>query len=97
MRRIEVGQRLIHQQQFSLDRQRARQQHTLPLAAGELPQRTVAPVPGLGAAQCALHRIAIGFAGCSQPALMRQAPQHGDVVDHQVIRTALARAALAQP
>ncbi|MNK75108.1 hypothetical protein D3C87_946430 [compost metagenome] len=97
MRRIEVGQRLVHQQQLGLDRQRARQQHALAFAARQLPQRTVAPVPGLGAAQCAFDGIAIGFAGCREPALVRQPPQHGDVVDHQVVGTALARAALAQP
>ena len=97
VRWVEVGERLVHQQQLGLDRERARQQHALALAARELAQRPLAPVPGLGGAQRAFHGGAVGRVGRGQPALVRQAAEHRDVVDQQVVGRALARHALAQP
>ena len=93
-----LAERLVHQQQLGLDRQRARQQHALALAAGELAQRPLAPVPGLRrcAVRCSTAARSAAL-GARQPALVRQAAEHGDVVDRQVVGAALAGPALAQP
>ena len=84
VRRIQVRQGLVHQQQRRLDRQRPRQQHTLALAARKLAQGPMAPVPAAGAAHRLLDRRAIGRRRRSQPALVRQSAKHHDVMGQQV-------------
>ena len=84
VRGIEVGQWLVHQHHLGLHRQRPRQQHALALAARELGHGAVAQRPGLRALQGRLHHRVVVCAGCSQPALVGQAPQHGHLVAAQV-------------
>jgi hypothetical protein len=90
VRQVEVGQGFVHEQHLRLHGQRARQQHTLALATGELAQRALAPVPGLRGAQRLLHRGVVGRAGRRQPGLVREATEHGDVPGAQVFGRAFA-------
>ena len=85
MRRIEVGQGFIHQQHIGFNCQSAGQQHPLALAARELAQRPAPPFPRLRGPQRPLHRCPVGRAWRSQPGLMRQAAQHGDIVHGEII------------
>ena len=94
MRRIKIGQRLIHQQYLGLHRQRTGQQHPLALAARQLHHRAMAPLPGLGLAQAALHNGMVFMAGRRQPGLVRQPAQQGHIQYRQVFSHHLT---LAQP
>ncbi|OQB01248.1 MAG: hypothetical protein BWY25_01265 [Chloroflexi bacterium ADurb.Bin222] len=53
--RIELAQRLIQQQDGWLQRERRRQRHPLPFAAGELRQGTLSQVRRAHTGQCRLH------------------------------------------
>ena len=89
MRRVEMGGRLVEQQNRRLHRQRARQQHPLALAAGQLGQAAVAP----GGASGGLHRLAdrllVAPARQAEQAEMRQ-PAQPDHIDHRQVAAGLA-------
>ena len=73
MRRVQVGQRFIHQQHLSLNGQRTRQQHALAFTTRQLPERPAPPVPGVGGAQRFFDGGMVVSAGRCQPGLVRQA------------------------
>ena len=94
VRRVEVGQRLVHQQHIGIHRQRPGQQHALAFTARQFTQAAVPPLPGMGGAQGGFNGSMVGHAGRGQPGLMRQAAQHGHVIGGQVVGTGFV---LAQP
>ena len=75
VRRIEVGQWLVHEQDVGLDTERARQQHALPLAAGQRAHTAVSPFPGLGLAQVFFNHGQILRIRFAQPGLVWQASE----------------------
>ena len=94
MRRIQMGQWLVHEHHGRGHRQQAGQQHTLALAARQFADGSVAPGPGLHRLQGLLHLQAVLRAGRRQPALMGQTSEHHHIADTQLVRHRLA---LPQP
>ena len=94
VRCVQVRGGFVQQQHRRTDGQRARQQHPLALAAGELAQAALRKSGALGLGHRRIHRGLVDGVGRAQQAVARQAAQANDLARGDV---AIALALLRQP
>ena len=83
VQRVERRDGLVGQKHLGLDRERARQQHARPFAAGKRAERSRAQVRDVRRGERGLDRGMVGGARRREGAAMRQAPQSDEMVDPQ--------------
>ena len=76
----------VHQHGGRIARHGAGQQHALALAARQLAQHALAPIPGLCGLEGGFHHLGVLVGGRAQPTLVWQAAQHGHIPHAQIHR-----------